>query len=108
MKLLATVRFNRDNSSFYISDKYIKMFNKINIDIILATPSSKQTYIEMCNICDGLLIGGGYDINPKYYKQTTLYNDNLELSEIDDMDMKLIEIFNKATYYWYLSWITSH
>lgn len=96
MKLLATVRFNRDKSSFYIADKYIKMFNKINIDIILATPSNKQTYIEMCNMCDGLLIGGGYDINPKYYNQQTLCNDNLELPEIDNMDMNLIDIFNKA------------
>lgn len=93
MILLATVRSDIKNKSYYIMSSYYKMFHKIDVDIVLISKSDIKTYIKLEDKCDGLLLVGGKDINPIWYKEKKIDTTKLEASEIDEADLELIDIF---------------
>lgn len=94
LRLLTPVRSRENARVFYIYSEYYQMFKKQNIEIIMITPSTNQTYQLLCNMCDGLLLTGGIDIDPKYYHQPKDEKTNIELDYIEEMEFKLIELFN--------------
>ena len=51
--------------------------------------------IEDAFLCDGLLLTGGADINPKYYCQANTASEG-EDNERDKAELKLVEMFCKA------------
>ena len=60
------------------------------VPILLPVITEKEVLLKMCNLLDGLLLTGGGDIDPKYYKE----EPQLELGEInplrDEMELFLI------------------
>lgn len=95
IRLLTPIR-SRDNARvLYIYKEYLDMFKKMNAELIIATPSSEETYTLLVNICDGLLLTGGGDINPKYFNQSKHEKTIPELESIEHMEFRLIEMFSK-------------
>lgn len=94
IQLLAPLRTTDTprGKQFYVYQYYINMFKKINAELIFITPSSYQTYQQFMEICDGLLLAGGLDIDASYYHEINHPSNQLELKEVDQMDFDLIQL----------------
>lgn len=94
IKLLAPLRTidNPRGKQFYVYQYYIDMFKKINAELIFITPSSKETYQQLIEMCDGLLLAGGLDIDASYFHEINHPTNQLELKEVDQMDLDLIKL----------------
>lgn len=97
LKLLAPLRTknNSKNKQFFIYQSYVNMFKKINIDLIFISPSSAESYKQLANICDGLFLAGGVDMDANYYHESNYSTNILEMPEIDQMEIDLIKLFNQ-------------
>ena len=96
MVLAITQRLgNKNNSEIYFTKKaYQDICQKLNILLIPVNVLTDIDYIA--NICDGLIITGGNDVNPKLYNET-INNDNIVIDDIaDKLDFSLISAFNKV------------
>lgn len=98
MYIAITLRYNETNNKecFTISKYFKDIFEKLNITLI---PIFQNTNIDkIVDICDGLILtGSAIHINPELYNEekdkNVNYNFNYNLE--DDLDYKLIELFNK-------------
>ena len=94
IRLLTPSRHVDNGKSLGIHDEYYQMFKKIDVELIIATPSEEKTYIALLELCDGLLLTGGYDVNPKYYNQPLHSTTVLETENIEHMEFKLLSLFS--------------
>ncbi len=72
--------------------EYINYFNALvenGFDPVFSTE------ITDCYIADGLLLTGGYDMNPKFYGEQNLFCENVE-TEKDLKELQLVNIFANA------------
>lgn len=95
VRLLSPVRSRENQRVLYIYNEYLKMFKKMNAEIIMITPSSHETYEKLLEICDGLLLTGGGDINPTFYNQQKHEKTEIEMKSIEHMEFTLIELFSQ-------------
>lgn len=96
IRLLTPSRIVEKGKSLGIHKEYYTMFKKVDIELLVVTPSSDKTYQLLLEICDGLLLSGGDDVNPKYYNQPLHPTTNLEDSSIEHMEFKLLTLFSNA------------
>lgn len=98
IQLLAPLKTidNPRGKQFYIYQNYIDMFKKINAELIMIAPASKQTYQQLCQMCDGLLLTGGLDFDAHYYHEDNHPTNQLEMPEVDQMDFDLIKLFHQS------------
>lgn len=96
IKLLTPSRSLENGKSLGIHKEYYDMFKKVDIELIIMTPSSDKTYQSLLEVCDGLLLTGGNDINPKYYNQALHSTTVLEDANIEHMEFKLLSLFSDA------------
>ncbi|MBM6931288.1 type 1 glutamine amidotransferase [[Clostridium] spiroforme] len=80
---------------YYIYQYYIDMFKKLNAELICIAPSNVNNYEKLSEICDGLLLTGGLDIDASYFDEENLPVNQLELPEVDQMDIELIKLFHQ-------------
>lgn len=86
---------NPKGKHYYIYQYYVNMFKKINTELICIAPSILENYQRLSNICDGLLLTGGLDIDASYFHEQNLPVNELELPEVDKMDLELIHMFDR-------------
>ena len=81
---------NRD--IFYINKTFQDIFDKLNIILL---PINSLVGIDIIvNMCDGLIITGGEDINPLFYGESI--EDNVILDEYADiLDFNLLKKFSE-------------
>lgn len=96
IRLLTPSRSIESKKSLGIHKEYYTMFQKADIELIIITPSSDKTYQSLLDICDGLLLTGGNDVNPKYYNQPIHPTTQLEESYIEHMEFKLLTLFSQS------------
>ena len=78
---------NETQDFLRVSTQYTNMLKRDDIVSLILTPSSTLT--TLLNFCDGFLLIGGDDLDPKYYHET----NDLGLSKginkvIDEMDFE--------------------
>lgn len=86
--------FNTD--AYFVQQSYMNALEKAKANYIAVVPNNKNDYEYLLDICDGLLICGGLDSNPKYYNQELHETADLVKENIDEMDLKLLDLFVKA------------
>lgn len=84
-----------DTNAYYIQQSYMHALDICNANYIGVIPNQEHDYEAIAKLCDGLLLCGGGDIDPKYYHQSLHESDELVEKNIDEMDFKLIEAFLK-------------
>ncbi len=94
-KILAPLRSYSTNRVFYIYNEYIEMFKKENLDIITIGPANLSTLQFLVDNCDGLLLTGGFDVDPSYYHEFLHPKTKKELLELEELEFKLIKMFTE-------------
>lgn len=84
------------SDAYFVQQNYMNAIEEAGAHYIAAVPNKAQDYEYLVNMCDGLLICGGADSNPKYYNQELHETDSLVKENIDEMDLKLLDLFIKA------------
>ena len=79
---------------WFINDTYIQALQQYHVAIFpICTFASLQ---EALNICDGLLLPGGYDIQAYYLHTSVLKTDTYYDSSMDHFDLCCIDAFVKV------------
>lgn len=94
MKLKIAILTRINDQRFTVNIDYINALRNANADIVLLLPQNKESLFNELNRCDGLLIPGGEDVNPKFYSQENLYSFPIDES-IEHLDLDAIEIMDK-------------
>lgn len=97
MILAITQRYGslKNNSEiYYIKKSYQDIFEEL--DILLVPVNVPNNIKEIVSICDGLIITGGADINPKFYNEQPIDKVNIDNDKNDILDFELIKAFNNA------------
>lgn len=92
-KILAPLRSYSTSRVFYIYNEYIEMFKNGNLDIITIGPASTATLRFLADNCDGLLLTGGFDVDPEYYHESLHPKTKKELLELEELEFTLIKMF---------------
>ena len=90
MKLGISVRSSSD--SYFVKKRYLEYFKDYEI-IFLYPYINTHVYAE----CDGFVIIGGDDANPKLYNEENYSSYNV-CDEIDELDLKIIDYFKFVVY----------
>lgn len=94
-KILAPLRSYSTRRVLYIYNEYIEMFRNANLDIITIGPCSNQTLQFLTANCDGLLLTGGFDIDPVYYHASLHPKTKKELYQLEELEFTLIKMFSQ-------------
>ena len=81
---------------YYLQQSYMSAIEKAGGTYVGVVPVSDHDYTHIVNMCDGLLICGGGDTDPKYYNEELHPTAELVKESIDKMDMTLLDAFLKA------------
>jgi len=95
LRVVTPVRIKDNQQTLYIYENYYQMLKKFDIELLIVTPSSFETYLKVSEIADGLLLTGGTDVNPKFYNQELHPSTNIEPADFEQMEFALISLFNK-------------
>lgn len=87
-KIGLTIGFN--DTQFTINKKYIEYVRNAGFTPVLITPVNDP--IEMANMCDGLLLPGGIDIDPTYYGYDNISSWNVS-EEKDNFERSVFHAF---------------
>jgi putative glutamine amidotransferase len=91
-KIALLTRIN--DQRFTVNIEYVNALKNANADVVLLLPQNKESLFIELNRCDGLVIPGGEDVNPKLYSQENLYSYPIDQS-IEQLDLDTIEIMDK-------------
>ena len=85
-----------NSDAYFVQQSYMTALEKAKAHYISVVPNSNHDYEHIVKMCDGLLICGGSDSHSKYYHQE-LHDTTQPVKEnIDEMDLKLMDLFVKA------------
>lgn len=91
-RIALLTRLNEER--FTVNQDYVNALLNAGADISILLPQSKESlYIELSR-CDGLLIPGGDDVNPKRYNQVNLHSHPIDTS-IEQLDLDSIDIMQQ-------------
>lgn len=91
LKIALTLR--KKENMYFTYQSYIQCLSSSFV-IIPVFPNSHIN--EIVNLCDALIISGGDDVNPLYYKNSLNPYTVIEDLEIESFDFELIHAFYKA------------
>lgn len=94
-KILTPLRSYNEERVYYIYKEYLHMFKKHDFDVIAIGNISDETLDFLCSCCDGLLLSGGKDLDPKLYNQSLNPKTQKEVLELEQLEMRLIKKFVK-------------
>lgn len=83
-----------NDERYTVNHDYVNALLNAGADISLLLPQSKESlYIELYR-CDGLVIPGGDDVNPRLYLQENQHSQPIDAG-IEQLDLDAIEIMQK-------------
>lgn len=85
----------RNTQGYYFQQSYMDAVTAAGGTYLGILPLPDHNYDHIAELCDGLLVTGGGDIDPKYFNQELHEKASLVKENIDEMDFKLIEAFLK-------------
>lgn len=85
-----------NTEGYYVQQSYMNALDAMNADYIAIVPTNDQNYDFVANVCDGLIVCGGGDIDSKYFHEENHESVELVKDSIDIMDFKLVEAFLKV------------
>lgn len=88
-------KFVQEIDSYFINRAYIDVFTKRNIPCIVVVPTKNHDYSEIAQLCDGLVLCGGSDVNAEFYNEEAHPLIKPANKEIDEMDLALIKAFHQ-------------
>lgn len=94
-KILAPLRSYSIDRVLYLYQEYFQMLKKVNLDIIPIGPSSFTTLQFLVDTCDGLLLTGGFDVDPLYYHETLHPKTKKEQPQLETLEFTLIKLFTQ-------------
>ncbi|MFV0396359.1 MAG: gamma-glutamyl-gamma-aminobutyrate hydrolase family protein [Coprobacillaceae bacterium] len=95
LRIVTPVRITNDSKSLYIYNNYYQMLKNVGVELVIATPGSFETYNKLLEMCDGLLLTGGGDIDPKFYNQDVHPTTKIDPPTFEQMEFALISLFAK-------------
>ncbi len=94
-RILITARsgMNGKNPCWQVNKNYVEAIKRAGGIPIICSPQSGDDIDVVADLCEGLLITGGNDVEPSLYGE--FKGDTCEVEEpgVDDMDLKLIKYF---------------
>ena len=81
---------SRSKMQFYINQAYVEYVLEAGYDPILI--NDRNDAIQMANMCDGLVLPGGIDIDPVFYGESNYSSYGVE-PEKDDFERRLFYAF---------------
>lgn len=91
-KIALLMRINEQK--YTVNQDYVNALLNSNAEVIILLPQSKESLAKELSRCNGLIIPGGEDVNPKMYKQENIYSHIIDES-IEQLDLDSIEIMHK-------------
>lgn len=85
-----------NNDAYFVQQAYMNAVEEAGAQYIGVVPNKANDYEYIVNMCDGLLICGGADSHPRYYNQEMHEKTDMVKENIDEMDLKLCDLFVKA------------
>lgn len=85
-----------NTDAYYLQHSYMQAIETAGGTYVGVLPVEGHDYAHLAEICDGLLICGGADADPKYYNEELHETAQLVKESIDKMDMALLDAFLKA------------
>lgn len=82
--------------AYFVQQAYMNALELAGANYIGVIPNNANDYEHIVNICDGLLICGGADSHSKYYNQELHEKADIVKENIDEMDLKVLDLFLKA------------
>ncbi|MBR5207486.1 MAG: gamma-glutamyl-gamma-aminobutyrate hydrolase family protein [Erysipelotrichaceae bacterium] len=82
--------------AYYLQQSYMSAVEKAGGTYIGVLPVYDHDYTHLAEMCDGLLLCGGADTDPKYYNEELHPTAELVKENIDKMDLALLDAFLKA------------
>lgn len=76
----------REEGSYKIHARYLEAFPNVNHVLILPCTNDEQLFC----LCDGFVLTGGWDANPKRYGQENLDSRHV-YDDVDELDLAIIE-----------------
>jgi putative glutamine amidotransferase len=95
LRIVTPVRISDNEDSLYLYTNYYQMLKRFNMELIMVTPGSFETYNKVLEISDGLLLSGGRDVNPKFYNQEVHATTKTAPASFEQMEFALISLFSK-------------
>ena len=75
----------------YVNHEYVvSIENAGGIPVILPIDSSKENREELLEHLEGIVMSGGYDIDPEWYGEEAILEQGFVMREVDDSDLLLI------------------
>jgi Predicted glutamine amidotransferases len=92
-KIAITTRteFLGNQNKTYVNTSYLEAFKNLNVDLFIM-PHTNIDHEQMAELFDGLVVTGGYDIDPVLYHQTNRKSTGINIVE-DENDLQLIKAF---------------
>lgn len=90
---IAIPKFEKDQFRKYMQSKYTAALHRTGAKAVwINTDDLDKAIAEMLQ-CDGLLLSGGEDMDPKYYGQTPTEKCGEIVPRRDEVEMKMLEAF---------------
>ena len=90
---IAIPKFEKDQLRKYMQSKYTAALHRAGAKAVwINTDDLDKAIAEMLQ-CDGLLLSGGEDMDPKYYGQTPTEKCGEIVPRRDEVEMKMLEAF---------------
>ncbi|MCL2522525.1 MAG: type 1 glutamine amidotransferase [Erysipelotrichales bacterium] len=90
-KIGITVRVTKDKTVWkqFVNSPYLEAMEKYKL-IPIILPVEEESYKELFSLCDGFIIAGGADIDPKYYNEEITLSTGIE-EKMDLLDKAVYE-----------------
>ena len=90
---IAIPKFEKDQLRKYMQSKYTAALHRAGAKAVwINTDDLDKAIAEMLQ-CDGLLLSGGEDMDPKYYGQTPTEKCGEIVPRRDEVELKMLEAF---------------
>ena len=90
---IAIPKFEKDLFRKYMQSKYTAALYRAGAKAVWINTDNLDKAIEEMMKCDGLLLSGGEDVDPKYYGQTPTEKCGTIVPWRDEVEMKMLDAF---------------
>lgn len=90
-KIALLMRLNEQK--YTVNQDYVNALINTNAEVILLLPQSKESLEKTLSQCDGLVVPGGDDVNPKRYDHENTFSHVID-ETIEQLDVDAIEIMH--------------
>ena len=90
---IAIPKFEKDQLRKYMQSKYTAALHRAGAKAVWINTNDLDKAIAEMLQCDGLLLSGGEDMDPKYYGQTPTEKCGEIVPRRDEVEMKMLEAF---------------